>query len=80
VKIHGQWTPIRAEVIQLDLLSAHADREDLVGWLGSAARTPRRVFLVHGEPVATDALRLAIKGRLGYEPHVPEHLESVELE
>jgi metallo-beta-lactamase family protein len=79
VKIHGQWVPIRAEVVQLDLLSAHADREDLVGWLDSVQRTPRGVFLVHGEPTATDTLRLAIKDRLGYEPHVPEHLESVEL-
>jgi metallo-beta-lactamase family protein len=79
VKIHGQWVPIRAEVLQLDLLSAHADREDLVDWLGSAACRPRSVFLVHGEPPASDALRFAIKDRLGYEPHVPEHLDSVEL-
>jgi metallo-beta-lactamase family protein len=79
VKIHGQWVPLRAQVVQLDLLSAHGDREDLVAWLGSAARTPREVFLVHGEPPATDTLRLAIKNRLGYEPRVPEHLESVEL-
>jgi metallo-beta-lactamase family protein len=79
VKIHGQWVPIRAEVVQLDLLSAHADREDLVDWLRSAARTPRQVFLVHGEPLASDALRFAIKDRLGYEPHIPEHLETIEL-
>ncbi len=80
VKIYGHWVPIRAEVVQLDLLSAHADREDLLGWLQSAARAPRRVFLVHGEPVAADSLRLAVKDRLGYEPHIPEYLESVELD
>lgn len=79
VKIHDQWVPIRSEVVQVDLLSANADREDLVGWLGSAARTPRGVFLVHGEPVAADALRRSIKDRLRYEASVPEYRASVEL-
>jgi len=79
VKIHGQWVPVRAEVKQLDVLSAHADQGDLLAWLGSAEARPRRVFLVHGEPVAADALRRAIKERLGYEPTVPEYRESAEL-
>ena len=71
--------PVRAEVSQLDLLSAHADREDLVTWLGSTRKRPRGVFLVHGEPTASDALQRAIKQRLGHEPHIPEHLETVDL-
>jgi len=79
VKIHGQLVPVRAEVIQLDLLSAHADRQDLIRWLGSAPRTPRRVFLVHGEPAAADALRFGIHERLGYEPTVPEYRDVAEL-
>jgi metallo-beta-lactamase family protein len=79
IKIHGRLVPVRAEVLQLGLLSAHADREDLVRWLGSAPRTPRRVFLVHGEPTAADALRFAIHERLGYEPSVPEYRDVAEL-
>ena len=79
VKIYGEWVPIRAEVEQLDVLSAHADREDLLDWLGGARRRPRTVFLVHGEPVASDALRRAAKERFGAEPRVPEYRETVDL-
>jgi metallo-beta-lactamase family protein len=79
VRIHGNWVPIRAEVLQLDVLSAHADRDDLVEWVAHAPRTPRGIFVVHGEPSASDALRRSLEGRLGVEPRVPEHAESVEL-
>jgi metallo-beta-lactamase family protein len=79
VKIHGRWVEVRAEVAQLDLLSAHADREDLVGWLGAAKQEPRGVFLVHGEPAASDALRRTVKDQLGREPRIPEYQEVVEL-
>lgn len=54
----------RAEVANLETLSAHADRDELLAWLG-AQRAPRRVFVTHGEPVAADALRLAIEERYG---------------
>jgi metallo-beta-lactamase family protein len=79
IKIHGEYVPVRAEVVQLDLLSAHADREDLCAWLGAAPRSPRRVFLVHGEPAAADALRRTLKGRLAHEPRVPEYKDVIAL-
>lgn len=78
VKIHGAYVPVRAEVANLDTLSAHADREQLLTWLG-ALPTPRRVFVTHGEPVAADALRLAIGERHGWPAAVPDYLESREL-
>ncbi|MDM0116335.1 MBL fold metallo-hydrolase [Variovorax sp. J22R133] len=78
VKIHGEYVPIRAEVANLDSLSAHADREQLLAWIG-ALPAPKRVFVTHGEPVAADALRLAIEERHGWAVTVPEYLESREL-
>lgn len=78
VKIHGAYVPVQAEVANLDTLSAHADREQLLAWLG-ALRTPKRVFVTHGEPVAADALRLGIEERHGWPVTVPEYLESRKL-
>jgi metallo-beta-lactamase family protein len=78
IKIHGAYVPVRAEVDNLDTLSAHADREQLLAWLG-ALRAPRRVFVTHGEPVAADALRLAIEERMGWEVTVPDYRDSREL-
>jgi metallo-beta-lactamase family protein len=79
LRIHGSWIDVRAEVVRLDMLSAHADREDLIAWLGAAPKTPRSVFLVHGEPVASDALRRNVKEQLGYEPLIPDYRDAVEL-
>jgi metallo-beta-lactamase family protein len=79
VKIHGRWVPVRAEVTQLDVFSAHADQEELIGWLGSCGRPPQQVVLVHGEATASDELRLRIEERLGYPTRVAEHGEAVEV-
>ena len=78
IKIHGAYVPVRAEVANLETLSAHADRDELLAWL-DAQRAPRRVFVTHGEPVAADALRLAIEERHGWPCTVPDYRESREL-
>jgi len=79
VKIHGQQVPIRAEVAQLDSLSAHADRDELLAWIGALPSAPQRVFVTHGEPVAADALRQAIEERHHWPCSVPEYRDTVEL-
>lgn len=78
VKIHGAYVPVRAEVANIETLSAHADRDQLLDWL-DVQRAPRRVFVTHGEPVAADALRLAIEERHGWACTVPDYRESREL-
>jgi metallo-beta-lactamase family protein len=80
VKIHGSYVPIRAEVIALANLSAHADSDEIMTWLKTLEKAPRRTFVTHGEPAAADALRLRIQDELGWDVHVPEHLESQELQ
>jgi metallo-beta-lactamase family protein len=80
IKIFGQYVPVRAEVVHLDSLSAHADREGLLAWLGAMPKPPQRVFVTHGEPVAADALRLAIEERLGWPASVPEHAAAIDLD
>jgi metallo-beta-lactamase family protein len=64
IKLLGQYVPVRAKVLAVDL-SSHADRSELLDWLGTAA--PRIVYVNHGEPDAADALVAAIET----ERHVP---------
>jgi len=79
IKIHGQYVPVRAEVAVLPNLSAHADYSETLSWLRNFAAPPKQVFLVHGEPVAADALRHRIQEELAWSCHVPEYLESSTL-
>lgn len=79
VKMHGQWIPVRAEVTELPSLSAHADSDELMRWLSGFTQAPRRVFVVHGEPDAAEALRERIKRELGWPVTVPRQEQEFEL-
>lgn len=79
VKIHGSYIPVNAELVALGNLSAHADADETMAWLKAIPKPPRRTFVTHGEPAAADALRRRIQDELGWDVHVPEHLETVEL-
>jgi metallo-beta-lactamase family protein len=80
VKIHGEYVPIRAEVVQIDNLSAHADQRGLLDWLGGLGSPPKRVFVTHGEPGASDTLRRLVEERFGWRCTVPDYKEAFELE
>jgi metallo-beta-lactamase family protein len=78
VKIFGQMVPIRAEVSHLEGFSGHADAPELMAWLRQFRAAPRHTFVVHGDPVATDALRFRIGHELGWRASVPPHAQGVE--
>jgi metallo-beta-lactamase family protein len=80
VRIHGQEVPIRAEVVQLDDMSAHADGGEIMQWLRGFKITPRQTFITHGEPAAADAMRQRIERELEWPVHMPYYLESVDLD
>ena len=73
LRIHGQDIPVRAEVVQLSSASAHADAGQLLDWLRAMPSAPRRVFVVHGDPQASDRLRYRIENELRWQALVPEH-------
>jgi metallo-beta-lactamase family protein len=63
VRMLGRDVPVRARVEVLDALSAHADREEVLAWLGRVDRAPSRTYLVHGEPTAAEALAATLRRR-----------------
>jgi metallo-beta-lactamase family protein len=80
IKIHGVYIPVNAEVHNLDMLSAHADADELMKWLKNFSSPPRQTYITHGEAAAADALRLRIQDELKWQVHVPEALETVDLD
>lgn len=79
VKIHGEWIVIEAEIADLSQLSAHADSDELIRWLSGFKTTPKEVFVVHGEPDSSDALRVQIKRELGWDARAPRQDQVFEL-
>lgn len=80
LKFHGQYVRVRARVAQLEGLSAHADRDELLEWLRRSQGKPRRVFVTHGEPGPADAFRRKLRDTFGYQVEVPAHGASYVLE
>lgn len=78
-KMFGRWVPVRAEIASLPELSAHADADEILRWLGGFSRPPRRSFIVHGEPTASEALRVKIGRALGWEASVVDAFRSYDL-
>jgi metallo-beta-lactamase family protein len=79
VKIQGEYISVRATVRNLEMLSAHADCDEVMRWLKTARTSPRMTFVTHGEPAAADALRHRIKEELNWNVIVPEHGQQVDL-
>ena len=80
IKIHGEQIPVKAQVRMVDGFSAHAGHDELLRWLSGLTRRPQRLFLVHGEPEATQALAAAIEERFGWHAEIPQYGDHVELE
>ncbi|MCB1183894.1 MBL fold metallo-hydrolase [bacterium] len=76
LRIHGQDVPVRARVGTIEGLSSHADRDELMRWVGSAPAAPRRVFIVHGEADQAQPFAERLRGTFGAEVTVPGHRDS----
>ncbi len=73
VPIFGVPTPRRAQVVRLNGLSAHADRNDLLAYVRAITPAPAKVFVVHGEEKQAFALAEAIRTEhAGTDVCVPE--------
>ncbi len=79
VRLFQETVPVRADVYTLGGLSAHADRDAVLGWLGNFTQAPKRTFVVHGEGETAMGFGEAIRQRFGWPVVVPEIGESFEL-
>ena len=79
LRIHGRDVPVEAKVGTINGLSSHADGDEIMRWIGSAGRRPRRVFVVHGQPESAENLAGRIAREFGAEVAVPDLKESFEI-
>ena len=80
VRIHGQSRRVKARVAQVHGLSAHADQESLLRWVGSLRTAPRCVFLTHGDEESATTLGKMIHDKWGWPARIPAYRHEVELD
>lgn len=79
VKIHGEYWPVKAEIHNLDSMSAHGDYQEILQWLEQGNLKPEKVYVTHGEAVASDTMRKRITEKFGWNAEVPDLFEEVEI-
>ncbi len=87
VRIDGETHTVRCQVRSISGFSAHADEAGLLAWLGAFtagrrpgdAGVPRRVFIVHGDPAAQEALEPKVRA-MGLQTLVPHWHQRVPLD
>lgn len=80
IKIHGDMVPVRAQIRSIEVFSGHADSTEIMRWLQSFKRPPKMTFIVHGEPESSKALADEISRSLRWKTHIPEYLETYNLD
>lgn len=76
VKIMGKYLQVKAQILHIESLSAHADQPELLEWLSEIKNIPEEIFLIHGEKLASDALRVKIKDQYNWHVSLPKLMET----
>jgi metallo-beta-lactamase family protein len=79
IRMHGRDIPVRAQVLSLHGMSAHADANELIRWVGSGTSLPRRVFVTHGEPPAAAAIATRLEAEFNLQATVPQFQQEFDL-
>ncbi|TNE71287.1 MAG: MBL fold metallo-hydrolase [Bacteroidetes bacterium] len=80
IKFYGQYHKVNCKIRSISSLSAHGDQKDLLTWLKYFKKEPRTIFLNHGEPHQTDALRVKIEHELGWNCETPKMNDTFVLD
>lgn len=80
LRVDGISYNVRAEIKMIRALSAHADYNEIIEWLGYFEKSPKKVFLAHGQLEAAESLKQKIEQRFGWSVVIPRYLESFVLD
>lgn len=80
LKVYGGYVTVTCHLEVLDGLSGHADYVELGDWLAQLPTPPTRLFLTHGEPAASNALRHYLAERFAWAAEIPEEGDEVQLD
>jgi metallo-beta-lactamase family protein len=79
VRILGANYPVKARIVQIQGFSAHADKEELLHWLSSLSKPPRKLFIVHGEAQSAKHFAQFVHEKTGWEVAVPAYGDEAVL-
>ncbi len=79
IKIYGDMVTVNAEVEIINSASAHADSAEILQWLSHFKKSPKKIFITHGESDAANTLKEKIKNQFGWACNVPHYQQQEQL-
>lgn len=79
IRIFGENVLVKAEIIELENASAHADYCEILEWLAHFDSAPRKTFITHGEPSSSASLKEKVENRFNWDCVIPKLGDSFEL-
>lgn len=80
LRMFGQDIAVRARILSIHGFSGHADYQEILAWLMAFNKPVETVFLVHGEPPASEALGARIHDQFGWPAKLPREGQSFDLD
>jgi metallo-beta-lactamase family protein len=71
VRLLGERVIVRAKVFTIGGLSAHADQNGLLDWLGNFKNPKMRIYVIHGEPAVSEEFAGIVRRKFGFDTRVP---------
>ncbi len=78
LKMHGKFVPVKAHISKVGSFSVHADGDELIAWLKLGAK-PGKVFVIHGETGAQEAMANRLVDQLGWNAIVPKPSQVIPI-
>lgn len=80
VKIYGKQYPVKAEIFNLEVLSAHADQSELLDWMSNLTTAPENIFIIHGELQVANKFKAKLKDAYGWDSVIPKLYDIKEIQ
>jgi metallo-beta-lactamase family protein len=79
VRILGEKRDVKARIVQVHGFSAHADKMEMLSWLGKIKQPPKGIFVVHGEAESAKAFGEFLRENGDWEVTVPEYQQQCSI-
>lgn len=79
VRIMGEEISVKATIANLEGFSAHADKDQLINWLGNFKTKPANIFIVHGEQAMSEPFAALIAEKFNISTYIPKYGDAVNI-
>lgn len=80
IRVMGEDVAVRAKVFTIGGFSSHAGQKELIEWVSNFKKKDMKVYLIHGEKTASEALASLIRQQLGLWTYIPTMGETLVIE